>query len=211
MRIVLLAAAAGAALVLAAPIGADNPQLVGSVGPGFTISLLDASGSAVTQLDAGTYTLTVHDQSSFHNFDLKGPGVNAASDIEFVGDQTFTITISQGTYTFLCDAHPTVMLGKFFGGTPPPPPPPATAKAIAARVGPGSTIAFARSLARGKYAVTVRDLSKLDNLHLKGPGVDRKTAVAFRGTVKWTVTLKAGTYHVGSDAHRTLGHTVKVT
>ena len=59
--------------------------------------------------------------------------------------------------------------------------------------------------------ITVHDLSAADNLHLKGPGVDRKTGVAFRGTVKWTVTLKAGTYRAGSDAHKSLAHTVKVS
>ena len=59
--------------------------------------------------------------------------------------------------------------------------------------------------------ITVHDLSKADNLHLKGPGVDRKTGVPFRGTVKWAVTLKPGTYHVGSDAHATLVHAVRVS
>jgi plastocyanin len=213
MRIFFLCALAGAAaLVLSGPTGADNTQLVGSVGPGFSISLQDAAGNAVTQLDPGTYTLLVHDQSDFHNFDLSGPGVKAVTDVEFVGDKTFTITIAQGTYTFVCDVHSGTMHGKFFGGTPPATnPPPSPPKAIAARVGPGKTISFARTLAKGKYSITVRDLSKADNLHLKGPGVDRKTGVAFRGTVKWAVTLKAGTYRVGSDAHKTLAHSVKVS
>ena len=213
MRLVFLAATAGAAsLLLAGPTAADNPQLVGSVGPGYTISLRDGSGNAVTHVDPGTYTLVVHDQADIHNFHLSGPGVDVATGVDTTGDQTFTVTFAQGTYTFICDAHPTLMHGKFTAGTvtPPPPPPPA-AKAIAGRVGPGRTILFARTLAKGKYAITVRDLTKADNLHLKGPGVDRKTGVAFRGTVKWIVTLKAGTYRVGSDAHKTLAHAVKVS
>ena len=78
------------------------------------------------------------------------------------------------------------------------------------RVGPGRTISFPRSLAAGKYPITVRDASAADNLHLKGPGVHRKTGIAFRGTVKWTLSLKAGTYRVGSDAHRSLAHSVTV-
>jgi plastocyanin len=207
--LLLLSTSVAAVLAFSGPTSADNTQLVGTVGPGYSISLTDAAGNAVTQLNPGTYTLLVHDQSAIHDFDLSGPGVKAVTGIEFVGDMTFTITIAQGTYTFVCDAHPTQMHGKFFGGTPPPagPPPP---KAIAARVGPGQTISFPRSLTKGKYQITVHDLSKTDNLHLKGPGVDRKTGVPFRGTVKWTVTLTTGNYRVGSDAHKSLAHTVKV-
>jgi hypothetical protein len=212
MRTVMLAASVGAAsLALAGPTGADNPQLVGNVGPGYSISLHDAAGNAVTHVDPGTYTLVVHDQADIHNFHLSGPGVDVATDVETTGDQTFTVTFAQGTYTFLCDAHPTTMHGTFTAGTVTPPPPPPSAKAIAGRVGPGRTISFARVLAKGKYVITVRDLSAADNLHFKGPGVDRKTGVAFRGTVKWTVVLKAGTYRVGSDAHKTLAHGVKVS
>jgi plastocyanin len=212
MRTVMLAASVGAAsLALAGPTSADNPQLVGNVGPGYSISLHDAAGNAVTHVDPGTYTLVVHDQADIHNFHLSGPGVDVATDVETTGDQTFTVTFAQGTYTFLCDAHPTTMHGTFTAGTVTPPPPPPSAKAIAGRVGPGRTISFARVLAKGKYVITVRDLSAADNLHLKGPGVDRKTGVAFRGTVKWTVVLKPGTYRVGSDAHKTLAHAVKVS
>ena len=210
--LVLVSTAIAAVLVFSGPTSADNTQLVGNVGPGYSISLTDAAGNAVTQLAPGTYTLLVHDQSAIHDFDLSGPGVKAATGIEFVGDMTFTITIAQGTYTFICDAHPTQMHGKFFGGTAPPStPPPPPPKAIVARVGPGRTISFPRSLAKGKYQITVHDLSKTDNLHLKGPGVDRKTGVPFRGTVKWTVTLSTGVYRVGSDSHKTLAHTVKVS
>ena len=35
-------------------------------------------------------------------------------------------------------------------------------------------------LAPGPYALVVRDLSKQDNFHLSGPGVDRKTGVPAR-------------------------------
>jgi hypothetical protein len=214
MRILLLAAApaAAASLVLAGPTAADNPMLVGNVGPGFSISLHDPAGNAVNQIDPGTYTLVVHDQSDIHNFDLSGPGVSAKTDIDFVGDKTFTVTFAEGRYTYVCDAHFATMNGKLTVGTPPPLPPPPTPKAkpLAVHVGPGHVLAFPKGLAIGKYAITIHDLSKADNLHLKGPGVDRKTGVAFRGTVTWTVSLKAGTYRVWSDAHKTLGHAVKV-
>ena len=203
MRILLLAPVSAAA---------DNPMLVGNVGHGFSISLHDPAGNAVNQIDPGTYTLVVHDKADIHNFDLSGPGVSAKTDIDFVGDQTFTVTFAEGRYTYVCDAHFATMNGKLTVGNPPPLPPPPTPKAtpLSVHVGPGRVLAFPKGLAIGKYAITIHDLSKADNLHLKGPGVDRKTGIAFRGTVKWTVSLKAGTYRVWSDAHKTLGHAVKV-
>ncbi len=212
MRLVLLAAAGAAALVVAGPTAADNPMLVGTVGPGFSISLHDPAGNTVSQLDPGTYTLLVHDMSDIHNFDLSGPGVSAKTDIDFVGDQTFTVTFVEGRYTYVCDAHFATMHGNLTVGNPPPLPPAPVPKPhpLTVHVGPGHVLAFPKGLAIGRYAITVHDLSAADNLHLKGPGVDRKTGITFRGTVTWTVNLKAGTYHASSDAHKTLTRTVKV-
>jgi hypothetical protein len=78
------------------------------------------------------------------------------------------------------------------------------------RVGPGKTLSFPAKLPAGAYAISVRDLTSADNLHLKGPGLDRKTGVQFKGIAKWTVTLSAGSYRVWSDAHKTLVRTVTV-
>jgi plastocyanin len=217
MRILLIAAVSAVSLAAAASTGADNGQLVGTVGPGFGISLKDSSGVAVKHLDAGTYTLLVHDLSEEHNFHLTGPGVNVTTDVLFTGDQTFTITVTNGTYNFICDVHATTMHGLFTAGTTPPPtttttttPAPAP-KPLTLRVGPGRTLSAPARLAGRRYAITVRDASAADNLHLKGPGVDRKTGVAFKGQVHWTVTLKSGTYRVFSDAHRTLTRTIRVS
>jgi hypothetical protein len=218
MRIALIAAAVtvAACLIAVAPTGADSGQLVGSVGPGFGISLKDSSGVAVKHLDPGTYTLLVHDLSEEHNFHLTGPGVDVATDVGFTGDQTFTITVTNGTYNFVCDVHSSVMHGLFTAGTTPPPttttttPAPAP-KPVSLRVGPGRSLTAPARLAKGRYAITVRDASATDNLHLKGPGVDRKTGVAFKGQAHWTVTLKAGSYRVFSDAHHTLTRTIRVS
>ena len=132
----------------------------------------------------------------------------------FTGDQTFTITVTNGTYTFVCDVHATTMHGLFTGGTTPPPttttPTPA-AKPLTLRIGPGGTLAAPARLAKGRYAITVRDASATDNLHLKGSDVDRKTGVTFKGQARWTVTLKPGSYRVFSDAHHTLARTIRVT
>jgi plastocyanin len=214
MRIPLSAAIALVVLVLAAagPSAADNGQLTGSVGPGFAISLKDATGAAVTHLEPGTYTLLVHDQSNLHNFDLTGPGVSVSTDIEFVGDQTFTITVANGTYTFVCDAHVATMKGSFTVGTVSnPPPPPTKPKLATFAVGPGKKLSAPLKLTAGRYSISVKDLTATDNLHFKGPGVNRKTGVAFKGTVKWAVALKAGKYTLWSDAHPTLKRTLKVS
>ena len=93
--------------MLAGVAGADGTQLSGTVGPGFTISLRDASGAAVRQLDPGTYSLTVDDKSEEHNFHLQGPGgVDVSTEVEAIGVKTFSVTLVDGKYTFLCDPHP---------------------------------------------------------------------------------------------------------
>jgi plastocyanin len=194
------------AAVLAGPAAADNPQLQASVGPGFTISLKDASGAKVTHLDPGTYAIHVVDQSDMHNFDLTGPGVSKSTEVTEVGEQDWTVTFTDGTYRYVCDVHATSMKGSFTVGNVPT----TAVLKMSASVGPGQKIAFARTAKAGKTTITIRDLTAKDNFHLTGPGVNKKTGVAFKGTVKWTVTLKAGTYTYRSDAHKGLKGTLKV-
>ena len=57
------------------------------------------------------------------------------------------------------------------------------------------------SLTAGRYLFVVSDRSAVDNFHLTGPGVNRKTAVAAKGTVRWTLRLKKGRHVYRSDAH----------
>jgi hypothetical protein len=102
------------------------------------------------------------------------------------------------------------MKGSFTAGNvqpPPPPPPPAgklsgrvTSKAISLKNG-GSKV---RSLTAKKYRITVSDTSKTQNFHLKGPGVNKKTGVAARAKVTWTLSLKPGKYTYRSDKSRKL-------
>ena len=211
MRLFLLAAVVS--LVAAAPTAADNPQLVGNVGPGFTISVT-SGGAAVSHLDPGTYTLVVHDQADVHNFHLFGPGVNVSTDVDFVGDTTFTITLADGIYNFDCDAHPGVMKGAFAVGSaqlPPPPKPAPAPRALKLRVAAGGHVTAPAHLVHGRYSVSATDASSGDTLHLKGPGVDRKTGLAFKGTAHWTVTLKQGKYRVFSDSKPGLAKTIAVS
>jgi hypothetical protein len=211
----------GVALVGAAGSArADNPMLVGDVGlnDAYTISLKDASGAPVTHLDTGTYTLVVHDHSSIHNFDLNGPGVSAVTDIPGIGDQTFTITITDGTYFFQCDEHAARMHGSFTAGsvtTPPPKPKPTPTPAtrLAASIGPGTKFSLkpASGLSAGKFRLAVNDRSTTDGFRLAGPGVAKSTSAKFRGSVIWTGTLKQGTYSFGSLKHAKLRRSFSVS
>lgn len=219
----LVVAAAAVAALLLPGAGASKPTattLVGTVGPGFSITLRDEAGAAVKHLDAGTYTILVHDLAQEHNFALRGPGVSQSTTPEFIGDVTWTVTITDGNYTYRCDVHPTTMRGTFTGGavvTPPPPPP---VKRLVASVGPGKSISVktsagrkAKTVAAGSYRLTVRDRSKTYNFHLSGPGVNRKTTAKFRGTVTWRVLLRAEkTYRYRSDkGPKRLRGTLKVS
>jgi plastocyanin len=211
-RRLLRAALIGCLLALAtsAPAGAQNVQLRGTVGPGFTISLTNAAGNRVTQLDPGTYDITVRDLSVEHNFHLRGPGgVDEQTVVETESTVTWTVTFVEGRYTFVCDPHATMpsMRGSFIVGNPPPPPPPRVRR-LQALVGPGYTIsvrtlagARVRTYARGRVDLIVRDRSRAHNFHLIGPGVNRRTGVAFRGTRTWRLTLRRGTYRFLCDPH----------
>jgi len=102
----LFAAALGAAVFVAAAGAATNAgQLVGTVGPGFSIKVT-MNGKAVKSLKAGTYKLVVHDRADSHNFHVFGPGLNKkVTTVSFMGTKTVTVTLKKGKYTFQCDPH----------------------------------------------------------------------------------------------------------
>jgi plastocyanin len=192
---------------------ATATALTGTVGPGFTISLKDSSGTAVSQLDPGDYTITVNNLNTTaeHDFHLFGPGVDQATPF-MQGTWTWNVTFTDGVYMFHCDAHPTIMKGTFRVGAAPPPTP-----KLSGKVGPGSTIslkkgsAIVKSLASGTYKVTVRDVSTKDNFHLIGPGVSKKTSVRGKSSVSWTLNFRAGKFTYRSDAHKKLKRSFKVS
>jgi protocatechuate 3,4-dioxygenase beta subunit len=106
-RISLLIAGLAVALALAVPTSATMgaTRLVGTTGPGFTITLKKA-GVKVRTLRPGKYTITVRDRSSAHNFRIKGPGLNRQiTGLAFRGTKTATVTLKRGTYTYQCDPH----------------------------------------------------------------------------------------------------------
>jgi plastocyanin len=111
-RIWLALAVAGLGLAVASAQAA-TPKLVGTVGPGFTITLKQ-NGTKVTRLKAGKYSMTVDDRSSIHNFHLTGPGVNKKTSVGATGKVTWTVTLQKGkTYRFVCDPHASSMKGSF--------------------------------------------------------------------------------------------------
>ena len=108
---VLVAAAAGQASVSAAA-----PQLVGTVGPGFTITLTKG-GKLVKALKAGSYRFVVHDKASIHDFALhqtSGGTLNKElTSVPFAGTKTITLKLGKGTYKYFCTPHQSIMSGSF--------------------------------------------------------------------------------------------------
>src|SRR5262249_21802968 len=209
LRLVVVCVSLAALLVPSAVARADNPVLEGFVGANdaYSIRLQDANGTKVTHLDAGTYTIKLHDLSEFHNFHLTGQGVDMATPVESKQEATWTVTLTDGTYTYVCDAHASLMKGDFTVGAVTAPPP---TTQLAGTVGPGRKISLRYAdgskltilAGSNTVAITVNDRTRTDNFHLSGPGANKKTGVKFRGRTTWKLTLQGGRYVYRSDAHK---------
>jgi plastocyanin len=100
-------------VVLIATASAAPKPVVGTVGPGFTISL-KANGKKVTTLKPGSYRFTVTDRSSSHDFHLTGPGVSKViTGVGFTGTKSVVVSLKKGTYRYVCDPHSSFMRGSF--------------------------------------------------------------------------------------------------
>ncbi len=210
MRVYKATALAGlTAAAIFIPGAAARHTMNGTVGPDFTISLTGTAGLVPGE----QHTIVVDDRGDLHNFHLLGTSV--VTGVETTGTSTFTVTLAEGRYTYQCDVHSASMRGAFTVSTPPPPP---TAKPVrlSGSVGPGTKIDLRRagkrvtSLAAGLYLFVVADRSALDNFHVTGPGVNRKTGVAAKVTARWTLRLKKGKYTYRSDAHAKLRRSFSV-
>jgi hypothetical protein len=80
----------------------------GSVGPSFEISVATEDGQSLETLASGSYTLEVDDMASTHSFHLTGPGVDVGTDVGGEGTETFQVELQPATYSFVCDAHPSL-------------------------------------------------------------------------------------------------------
>jgi plastocyanin len=219
----LVAVAFAVAALLGAGEGAavegQNSKLFGSVGPGFEISFRDAQGNRVTRLEPGTYDVQVEDRSEEHSFHLRGPGVEERTGVTSTETVTWTVTFRDGNYRYHCDPHPTLG-GDFVVGNPQQTPPPAATPTVTAKsrlvvtAGPADVItlrtaagANVKQMTVGTYNVTVRDRGRDHNVHLVGPGYNRRTQpLSYRGTQTWKVRLaRAGTLRFLCDPHAALG------
>jgi hypothetical protein len=117
-RIALLLLAPGlAAAVFLVPAQASTPKLIGTVGPGYTITLKKGTAKVKT-LKAGKYTFVVTDKSSIHNFTVErekgGPKIEKTlTDTSFQGKKTVTVTLKKGSWKFYCSIHEPQMFGFF--------------------------------------------------------------------------------------------------
>lgn len=215
LRLLVLALLAAIGLVVPGAVSAGRAvtqPLIGTVGNptapnAYTINLTDSTGAPVSHLDPGTYTITVHDYATIHNFALHGPGVSQSTDVDGTGTTTWVVDIGTGTYTYLCEAHPNTMKKNFTAGTIVTQAP----KKLVARVGPGRTISLktasgarVKSVTAGRYKISVRDSTRVDNFHLIGPGINKRTGIKARTTTTWSVTFRSGPVRYRSDASKKL-------
>ena len=196
---------------LGGPAAADNPVLQARVGENdsFAITLTDATGAKVTHLDPGDYTIHVNDLSDMHNFDLTGPGVSKSTgvtrhrraDVErHVHERHVQVRLRRARDDHEGSVH---RRNRADG---------CRRQEAVGGVGPGAHISL-DALGEGGQdrADDPRSQRRRTTSTSPAPGVNKKTGVAFTGTVKWTVTLKAGTYTFRSDAHKALKGTLKVS
>jgi plastocyanin len=107
----------GVAVFAASAFGQTaNRTLVGVVGlhDAYKITLT-MNGNLVKTLKAGTYTLSVHDDSSIHNYELDGPHGKswAFTSVPFKGVKTVTLKLVTGKYKAYCAPHESVMFQHF--------------------------------------------------------------------------------------------------
>jgi NitT/TauT family transport system substrate-binding protein len=71
--------------------------------------------------------------------------------------------------------------------------------------------AAAKVVDPGKYLIIVKDTSKRLSFHLRGPGLNKATGIAKKGTYRWSVTLKPGRYTYRSDSGTARGGSFRVS
>jgi membrane-associated phospholipid phosphatase/plastocyanin len=116
VRKLLVVPVLAAALVLSSDVFAATPKLVGTVGPGFTITLRQAS-KKVTTLKAGTYLFVVTDKAAIHNFVLEkqkgGTFEKDVTTVAFTGTKSVKIKLTAGKWKYYCRPHEPTMFGFF--------------------------------------------------------------------------------------------------
>jgi hypothetical protein len=117
-RIALLLLAPGlAAAVFLVPAQASTPKLIGTVGPGYTITLKQGTAKVKT-LKAGKYVFVITDKASIHNFTIErekgGPKIEKTlTGTSFQGKKTVTVTLKTGSWKYYCSIHEPQIFGFF--------------------------------------------------------------------------------------------------
>lgn len=104
-KLASIAIVASLGLAVSSFAAARTNSLVGTDGPGFTITMNKKT------VKAGKYLIIIRDRSSIHNFHLTGPGVNKTTSVPAVGTTKWTVKLRKGTYHFVCDPHRSIMHG----------------------------------------------------------------------------------------------------
>jgi len=105
LKLSLIAIVATLALAAQSFAAASTRTLIGTDGPGFTITMNKKI------VKAGKYVITIRDRSSIHNFHLTGPGVNKLTSVPAVRTTKWTVRLRKGIYHFVCDPHRAIMHG----------------------------------------------------------------------------------------------------
>jgi len=83
------------------------PKLVGIVNDARDITISD------TSLTKGRYKIVVRDSTKRHNWRIYGPGVEKSTSVRGTGRWVWRVDLRRGTYTVVCDPHPTSMTFTF--------------------------------------------------------------------------------------------------
>ena len=203
MRRILALCLLPLALGAAPRASGDTPLLIGTVGPGFTIDVTDASGKHVDVLTEGHYQLLVHDLADIHNFVLgsKTTGERlATTEVPFVGDQTFDITLapdSTCTRARLTSRRCSAVSRSC---------PPRGRRRRREAVGEGvhqRRLDQRQERRRGLLQADRRRSFAHAELPPRRSGVEQRTSKKFTGSVTWRLDLEAGKYKFGSDPRLT--------
>jgi plastocyanin len=82
---------------------------------------------------------------------------------------------------------------------------------ITGEVGPGFTIEVKKAgkdlktIKAGTYRIKVEDKASIHDFHLFGPGLNKKTGIAFTGETTWKIRLRPGRYTYQCDPHAAAG------
>jgi hypothetical protein len=181
----------------AAPAATQQALLRAAVGPE-GLSLVDASGAAVTRLAPGPVTIAVDDRSTSHNVHVEGAGVSRDSGLAFTGSVTWSLSLEQGYVSVVSDPQAGDLHLEAVVGSPPTPTLTASVTDSAISLRDGAGVAVQR-LDPGTYAIAVDDASERESFRLIGPDVERHTQRHVRFRTTWLVRLGDGVYHFFSD------------